>query len=86
MAPSWSSDGRWIYFCSNRNRWREIYKTPAEGGQAVQVTTRGDFEGFESPDGQSHYFTNNYGSARWRQLTSGGEETLAFNAEADLHA
>jgi eukaryotic-like serine/threonine-protein kinase len=84
VIPSWSQDGRWIYFCSNRSGRRELYKIPATGGQAVQVTTQGGFEGLESADGQTLYFTkNSFDSTLWRQTTgatAGGAEALAFNS------
>jgi Tol biopolymer transport system component len=38
FVPSFSRDGRWIYFCSNRSSPVQIWKMPAEGGSAVQVT------------------------------------------------
>ena len=50
-CPSWSRDGRWIYFGSGRSGSLQIWKMPSAGGRAVQVTTKGGFEGFESPDG-----------------------------------
>ena len=56
VVPSWSNDGRWIYFASKRTgRW-EVWKAPADGGQAVQVTKHGGFAAFESRDGQSVYY------------------------------
>ena len=49
--PRWSRDGRWIYFHSNRSGEDQIWKIPAEGGEAVQVTKQGGMGGviaFES--------------------------------------
>ncbi len=54
--PSWSQDGRWIYFYSTRTGEQEIWKMPVEGGQAVQVTSGGGHESFESPDGKLLYY------------------------------
>ena len=54
--PSWSRDGRWIYFYCDRTGRTEIWKVPAEGGEAVQVTTGGGHESFESPDGKLLYY------------------------------
>jgi Tol biopolymer transport system component len=77
----WSSDGRWIYFRSNRSGRDEIWKTPVDGGgAAVQVTTTGAYEAFEALDGSRLYFTK---SRAWRGVwsvpTSGGEETFVVD-------
>jgi Tol biopolymer transport system component len=74
--PSWSRDGRWVYFCSNRGGSFEIWKAPAEGGQeAVQVTRQGGFEAFESPDGALLYYTKRRGPGDiWQMPVAGGEE------------
>jgi hypothetical protein len=54
--PSYSHDGRWIYFSSARSGRGEIWRMPASGGEAVQLTTSGGQRPFESPDGKSIYF------------------------------
>ena len=53
MVPSWSRDGRWIYFSSTRGSDGEfqVWKMPVEGGQPIQVTKKGGWEAFESFDG-----------------------------------
>ena len=51
ILPIWSRDGNWIYFSSNRTGRIEVWKVPAGGGNAVQVTRNGGLYGVESPDG-----------------------------------
>jgi Tol biopolymer transport system component/DNA-binding winged helix-turn-helix (wHTH) protein len=80
IVPSWSSDGQWIYFCSNRSGSPQIWKMPAKepsgSGQAVQVTKQGGFDNMESPDGQYLYYARLRGEAGiWRIPVAGGAET-----------
>jgi Tol biopolymer transport system component/DNA-binding winged helix-turn-helix (wHTH) protein len=80
IVPSWSRDGQWIYFCSNRSGSQQIWKMPAtepsEGGQAVQVTKQGGFDNVESPDGQYLYYAKGRSeSGIWRIPVAGGAET-----------
>ncbi|MBN1482532.1 serine/threonine-protein kinase [candidate division KSB1 bacterium] len=56
--PSWSRDGQFIYFGSNRGRDRQIYKMPARGGDAVQVTQGGGNFGYESFDSKFFFYIN----------------------------
>ncbi|MEP7336597.1 MAG: LpqB family beta-propeller domain-containing protein, partial [Acidobacteriota bacterium] len=79
--PSWSRDGNWIYFCSDCNTGnQQIWKIPAAGGQAIQVTQHGGFDNVESPDGQYLYFTKGYRvPGIWRMPVAGGEQTLVLN-------
>ena len=85
IVPSWSRDGRWIYFTSNRNAdggsgRLQIWKMPADGGEAVQLTRQGGFEPMESPDGRWLYFTQDRGSSSiWRMPTAGGAEAPLFD-------
>jgi len=73
--PSWSRDGQWIYFGSNRTGDWQLWKVPAEGGQAVQVTRQGGREAFESFDGKFVYYTKGFGlPGIWKVPVAGGDE------------
>ncbi len=75
VVPSWSRDGQWIYFASNRTGRLEVWKVPAAGGQAVQITKRGGFAAFESQDGKSLYYAKGIRlDGLWRVAVNGGEE------------
>ena len=77
-VPSWSRDGQWIYFASDRNGTRDfqVWKTPADGGESVQVTKKGGFAAFESPDGKFIYYAKGIDAPGiWRVEVNGGEET-----------
>jgi len=76
IRPSFSRDGKWIYFSSNRTGRHEIWKIPSGGGQAQQVTRNSGNEPFESPDGKLVYYTSNHGL--WSVQAGGGEATLVL--------
>ena len=83
VVPSWSRDGQWIYFASNRTGDNQVWKAPAEGGEAVQVTKKGGFAAFESPDGKFIYYAKGlYAPGIWRIPVEGGEETLVLDQPA----
>ena len=76
VVPSWSHDGRWIYFISDRSGDWQMWKMPSNGGAAVQVTHNGGYGGFESSDGKYFYYAKGDNvPGIWRVSTSGGEET-----------
>jgi Tol biopolymer transport system component len=85
--PSWSGDGKWIYFASNRTGMFQIWKVPVQGGDAVQVTTDGGINGFESSDGRWFYYSKlDTREGIWKlSLKSGktrlllGEDMMVFN-------
>lgn len=78
-VASWSRDGRWIYFASDRTGAWQVWKMPAEGGQAVQVTKNGGYAGFESLDGKTLYYAKGLTvPALWKVPVEGGEETLVL--------
>ncbi len=81
-VPSWSRDGRWIYYHSRADD--QIWKIPASGGRAVRVTRGGGFEAFESADGRYLvYSKSDEREGIWRlDLSTGHEEPIPQLSEA----
>jgi Tol biopolymer transport system component/DNA-binding winged helix-turn-helix (wHTH) protein len=73
-VPSWSIDGKYIYFASDRGGEQQVWKMPAEGGQAIQVTRQGGFVAFGSADGKYLYYCKGFGPGIWRVPVEGGQE------------
>jgi Tol biopolymer transport system component len=83
VAPSyihsWSPDGKWLIFTSQRNNNFDIYKVSPEGGTETRLTTDTAYDdGSEfTPDGKWIYF-NSTRSGRmqiWRMKPDGSEPT-----------
>jgi Tol biopolymer transport system component len=75
--PSWSRDGKWIYFGA-----RQIWKVPPAGGEPLQITKRGGSDPVESADGKWVYYHR--GRAIWRVPSGGGEEEQFYHSENNL--
>lgn len=69
--PSWSVDGKWLYFSSTRTGPREIWRQAWPTGPMEQVTRTGGFKVQTSPDGKYLYFSR-HGSARLFRMPVGG--------------
>ncbi len=54
--PSFSRDGRWIYFCVVEDANMRVWKIPVSGGAAVQVTKDAGTFAIESHDGRDLYY------------------------------
>lgn len=76
--PSWSHDGKWIYFGSLRSGEHEVWKVSAEGGPIMQVTRHGGWVPLESRDGQYLFYTKP-DSGVWRMPLPAGEEQPVFS-------
>jgi Tol biopolymer transport system component len=63
--PSWSHDGKWIYFVggSNDAAGERIYRVSPEGGKSEVLTNARGYWPLESPDGQTLYFAENSGTS-----------------------
>jgi serine/threonine protein kinase len=74
FAPSFSRDGQWIYFNSDRNAPGGMWKISSSGGEAVLVTTAVGYMPQESPDGSYLYYVQSIDgpSPLWRVPTPGG--------------
>ncbi len=78
-APSFSRNGKWLYFSSNRSgtRW-QLYRRPwPNAGQAEQLTLEGGFAAIESTDGEMLYFVRPDRRGLWRRSPGpGGDDAL----------
>ncbi len=55
LFPSWSRDSRWVYFSSDREDDWQIWKIPANGGEARRITSDGGWRAVEGRDGFLYY-------------------------------
>jgi Tol biopolymer transport system component len=76
-GATWSKDGNWLYFSSNRSGTTEVWKMAAsDPARAIQVTKSGGAWPKESPDGKFLYFRK--GLDVWRMPAGGGAETRVY--------
>jgi len=72
---SWSADGKWVYYASGQGGTWEVWKTPVQGGSAVQLTHQGGFAPLASMDGKYIYYAKGRDlPGLWRVPIDGGEE------------
>ncbi|HEY6371461.1 MAG TPA: winged helix-turn-helix domain-containing protein [Candidatus Sulfotelmatobacter sp.] len=76
VCPSWSHDGKWVYFASPRSGEWQVWKVPAAGGSPLQVTQHGGHAALESPDGKFVYYAKTPMAEPeiWRVSLDGGLE------------
>jgi len=76
--PSWSADGRWIYFTSRREnasglrRGDHLWRVSVDGGPATQLSINNAHDSWESTDGQTLLFT--YQSVLFEKNLATGQE------------
>jgi Tol biopolymer transport system component len=77
-VPSWSRDGRWIYFMSEAG----VSKISSSGGASEKVTDDEGLDIAESPDGQFLYYRKGRSvPGIWRLPASGGQPALISGTE-----
>lgn len=75
--PSWSRDGKALYFRSDREGLPRIWKTSSSGGAAIMVTHGEASEAIESTDASRVYFVRSRTVAGlWSVPVAGGTETF----------
>jgi Tol biopolymer transport system component len=74
MMPSWSGDGRFIYFVSRRdNNLLLLFKKQLNDGAVTQLAHRSGGEGLEAP-GRNTVFFSDGKNGIWQVSTAGGDE------------
>jgi Tol biopolymer transport system component/DNA-binding winged helix-turn-helix (wHTH) protein len=74
IQPHWSRDGKWIYFSSDQPGRMAIYRCPASGGAATQLSK--GFYGLspqESSDGKTVYFASHADISTLKKMTLSGQ-------------
>jgi Tol biopolymer transport system component len=84
LLPSWSRDGRWIYFTSNRGAknyqvWKQAVQAGAGADSApIQLTHGGAFGAVETSDGKMLLYTKPGSHGIWAMPPGGGSETAVW--------
>jgi Tol biopolymer transport system component len=75
-APSWSRDGKWIYFYSGHDPGGyQLWKIPFNGGSPVRVTAQRGVHGIESVDGRFLFYSKFGECGIWKKSLDTGEES-----------
>jgi serine/threonine protein kinase len=74
-VPSFSRDGKWIYFSTERSGRAEVMRVPFGGGPPEPVTTAGGTNALESPDGRTLFYAKGY-AVFARALPCGSERQI----------
>jgi Tol biopolymer transport system component len=73
-VTSWSRDGRWLYFASDRSGSWQLWKMRPDGADLTQVTERGGFSAQESVTGDTLFYAKRGRPGLWMRPTDGGPE------------
>jgi Tol biopolymer transport system component len=79
VAPSFSRDGRTVYFGSLRSGAWQIWNVDLADGQVRQITTDGGYAALESLDGRSLLLTRLDRPGLWRRPLAGGPDSLVVD-------
>jgi Tol biopolymer transport system component/DNA-binding winged helix-turn-helix (wHTH) protein len=79
-VPSWSRDGKAVYFASNRSGDRQVWRREISTGKETQITQHGGFAAFESYDAKTLYYSKFDRGGIWKMSVGGGQEDLVTDS------
>ncbi len=85
IRPSWSRDGKWIYFSSGEPGREGVYRCPASGGDATELTR--DLHGLnpqESFEGKAVYFASDRGKGTLKRVPVPGQPGTESDVDASI--
>ena len=74
VVPSWSRDGKSVYFASNRTGEWQVWRRELNSARESQITHHGGFAAFESDDGKTVYYSRCDANGIWSVGVDGGPE------------
>lgn len=80
VTPSWSHDGRFLYYASNRTGSYQIWKRNLSTGRETQITQHGGLGPLESYDGKTLYYSILDHGGLWAISTTGDNERRLLDA------
>lgn len=84
LSPSWSRDGKWLYFASKRGTEAfQIWKLPVQGGTPTQITRHGGISAVESADGRYLYYSKFEQGGVWRMTIEEHQEAQILDVSGD---
>lgn len=86
FSPSWSRDGKWIYYGSNRDGVWKIWRLSVEEGTVEPITASGAHAAREDMRGEMLYFARFAEPGLWRKPLTGGPEELVIEQLDEVDA
>jgi Tol biopolymer transport system component len=80
VVPSWSRDGKSLYFASKRSGNLQVWRREVSTGKERRITQYGGFAAFESYDAKMLYYSKLDHGGLWRMPVGGGQEDLVTNS------
>jgi Tol biopolymer transport system component len=74
VVPSWSRDGKGVYFASNRTGDFQVWRRELSSGKETQITRHGGFAAFESYDAKTLYYSKFERGGISKVPAGGGQE------------
>ncbi|MCG6926366.1 MAG: protein kinase [Acidobacteria bacterium] len=81
--PDWSPDGEWLYFQSDRQGERQLWRVPSQGGKPALVTRQGGTGPTVSESGAVFFWRE---GGIWSVPPNGGETTLVLDMRGEYFA